>query len=161
MQDVPPTTPSTGPTSDSHHAGPSAEALLAAARQAADHAYAPYSGWHVGAAAVFAEAPTEVIRGANVENGSYGLTICAERTAIVAAATAGLRRLARIALTCRDQDGTLVAKIAPCGACLQVIAEFGTGDTEILIDGRGSFRLRDFLPLPFGADSLKQSPVSG
>ena len=135
--------------------------LLTAARQAAGHAYAPYSGWHVGAAAVFAEAPTEVYRGANVENGSYGLTLCAERTAIVAAVTAGRRRLVRIALTCRDKDGTLVAKIAPCGACLQVIAEFGTTDTEILIDGRGAFRLRDFLPLPFGADSLRRPPVSG
>jgi len=143
------------------HCTVSTDSLVTAARQAADHAYAPYSGWHVGAAAVFAEAPTEVVRGANVENGSYGLTICAERTAIVAAATAGLRRLTRIAISCRDKDGTLVAKIAPCGACLQVIAEFGTGDTEVLIDGRGSFRLRDFLPLPFGADSLKQPPVSG
>jgi cytidine deaminase len=135
--------------------------LIAAARQAAGHAYAPYSGWHVGAAAVFAETPTEVYRGANVENGSYGLTICAERTAIVAAATAGRRRLTRIALTCRDKDGTLVAKIAPCGACLQVIAEFGTADTEILIDGRGSFRLRDFLPLPFGAETLKHDDQVG
>jgi cytidine deaminase len=135
--------------------------LVTVAREAAEHAYAPYSGWHVGAAAVFAEAPSEVYRGANVENGSYGLTICAERTAIVAAATAGRRRLVRIAITCRDKDGTLVAKIAPCGACLQVIAEFGTADTEILIDGRGSFRLGDFLPLPFGADTLRQPPVSG
>jgi cytidine deaminase len=61
----------------------------------------------------------------------------------------------RVALTCRDRDGTLVAKIAPCGACLQVINEFGSVDTVIEIDGRGTFRLADFLPRPFEADSLK------
>jgi cytidine deaminase len=161
MQDVPPQTvpPQTlheESTPESDRTGPSADALVAAARQAADNAYAPYSGWHVGAAAVFAEAPHEVFRGCNVENSSYGLTLCAERAALVTAATAGRRRLVRIALTCRDQNGTLVAKVAPCGACLQVIAEFGTADTEIVIDGRGSFQLRDFLPLPFGAESLKR-----
>jgi len=122
--------------------------LLAAARHAAERAYAPYSGWHVGAAVVFAET-TDAHVGANVENGSYGLTICAERSAIFAGVVAGGRRLTRVALTCHDRDGTLVAKIAPCGACLQVIAEFGGPDTAIVIDGRGSFRLADFLPRPF------------
>ena len=133
---------------------PIATALVAAARAAAAHAYSPYSGWKVGAAAVFAEAAGPH-RGANVENGSYGLTICAERAAIVAGVAAGGRRLTRVALTCRDRAGTLVAKIAPCGACLQVIAEFGTAETVIEIDGRGEFRLADFLPLPFEAESLK------
>jgi len=122
--------------------------LLAAARQAGERAYAPYSGWHVGAAVVFAEIAGHHV-GANVENGSYGLTICAERSAIFAAVVAGGRRLTRVAITCRDGKGALVAKIAPCGACLQVIAEFGGPDTSILIDGRGSFRLADFLPRPF------------
>ena len=75
--------------------------------------------------------------------------------AIFAGVVAGGRRLVRIALTCNDSSGTLIAKIAPCGACLQVIAEFGTADTAIVIDGRGTFRLTDFLPLPFGADTLK------
>lgn len=128
--------------------------LLAEARFASRQAYSPYSGWQVGAAAEFAESPGPH-RGANVENGSYGLTICGERSAIFAGIVAGGRRLTRIALTCRDREGGLVAKIAPCGACLQVIAEFGTPDTEIEIDGRGVFRLADFLPLPFGAESLK------
>lgn len=135
--------------SGSAAAGPDAAALLAAARAVADHAHAPHSGWHVGAAAVFAEAPADVHRGANVENGSFGLTLCAERAAIVAGVCAGHRRLARIALTCRDARGELVAKVAPCGACLQVISEFGTADTEIIIDGAGTFRLADFLPRPF------------
>ncbi len=129
-------------------ANPSDDEMLAAARQAASRAYSPYSGWRVGAAAIFAEV-AGVHLGANVENGSYGLTICAERTAIAAGVVAGGRRLTRIALTCRDRDGGLVAKIAPCGACLQVIAEFGGPETQIVIDGRGAFRLADFLPRPF------------
>jgi cytidine deaminase len=133
----------------------SLDPLVAAARRAADNAHAPYSGWHVGAAAIFAGAAGPPFVGANVENGSYGLTICAERAAIFAGVTAGGRRLVRVALTCRDRDGTLVAKIAPCGACLQVINEFGSADTAIEIDGRGTFRLADFLPRPFEADSLK------
>lgn len=136
-------------------APPTDDVLLAAARAAGANAHSPYSGWKVGSAALFAETGDTVHRGANVENGSYGLTICGERSAIFAGVVAGGRRLVRIALTCTDSAGTLVAKIAPCGACLQVIAEFGTPDTVIVIDGRGAFRLADFLPLPFGADTLK------
>ncbi|MFM8733989.1 MAG: cytidine deaminase [Pirellulales bacterium] len=134
---------------------PSDDALLAAARRAGANAHSPYSGWKVGAAAVFAETGGEVFSGANVENASFGLTLCAERTAICAGVAAGGRRLVRITLACHDSTGMPLAKIAPCGACLQVIAEFGTADTAIVIDGRGVFRLADFLPLPFGADSLK------
>lgn len=129
-------------------ANPSDADLLSMARLAAERAYAPYSGWHVGAAVAFAETTAPHV-GTNVENGSYGLTICAERAAIFAGVAAGGRRLARVALTCRDRDGGPVAKIAPCGACLQVIAEFGGPDTVIVIDGRGTFRLADFLPQPF------------
>jgi cytidine deaminase len=133
---------------------PASSDLVPLARAAGARAYSPYSGWKVGAAVVFAEHDTPFL-GANVENGSYGLTICAERAAIFAGVTAGGRRLLRVGLTCRDRDGALVAKIAPCGACLQVIAEFGSADTEIEIDGRGSFRLADFMPRPFEAESLK------
>lgn len=136
-------------------APPTDDVLLAAARAAGTNAHSPYSGWKVGSAALFAETGDAIHRGANVENGSYGLTICGERSAIFAGVVAGGRRLVRIALTCTDSSGALVAKIAPCGACLQVIAEFGTPDTAIVIDGRGAFRLADFLPLPFGADTLK------
>jgi cytidine deaminase len=128
---------------------PDPESLLEEARAVAAHAHAPYSRWHVGAAAVFAEAPGVVHRGANVENGSFGLTICAERAAICAGVAAGHRRLGWIALTCRDADGRPVDAVVPCGACLQVIAEFGHPDTVILIDGGGTFRLADFLPRPF------------
>ncbi len=137
------------------HAVPSDDALLAAARRAGVNAHSPYSGWKVGAAAVFAETGGTFFPGANVENGSYGLTICAERTAICSGVAAGGRRLVRLALVCHDASGAAVVTIAPCGACLQTIAEFGTPDTAIVIDGRGVYRLADFLPLPFGADSLK------
>jgi len=139
---------------DDAMATPEPTALLEKAREASARAYSPYSGWRVGAAVEFAEGvPPHA--GANVENASYGLTICAERVAIFGGVLAGGRKLRRVALTCRDRDGELVAKIAPCGACLQVIAEFGSPDTTIEIDGRGTFRLADFLPLPFGADDLK------
>jgi cytidine deaminase len=133
---------------------PRSSALVARAREVAARAYSPYSGWQVGAAVVFAEHPESFV-GANVENGSYGLTICGERAAIFAGVAAGGRKLEHVALTCRDRNGRLIAKIAPCGACLQVIAEFGSADTVIEIDGRGTFRLADFLPRPFEADPLK------
>lgn len=129
--------------------------LLARAQAAAERAYSPYSGWRVGAAVEFAESPGPHA-GANIENASFGLTICAERVAIFEGILAGGRRLVRVALTCRDREGELVAKIVPCGACLQVMAEFGSADTAIEIDGRGMFRLADFLPRPFGADDLKE-----
>ncbi|MBM4021385.1 MAG: cytidine deaminase [Planctomycetes bacterium] len=128
--------------------------LLQAARTATGAAYAPYSGWRVGAAAEFAESPGPH-RGANVENASYGLTICGERAAILAGVVAGGRRLVRIAISCRDRDGSTVANLAPCGACLQVMAEFGSADMLVEIDGCGSFRLADFLPRPFAADRLR------
>ena len=124
--------------------------LVAAARRAAENAHAPYSGWRVGAAAVFAGADGPPFVGTNVENASYGLTICAERTAVFTGVVAGHRRLVRLALSCTDASGSLVRGIVPCGACLQVLAEFGGPDTEIVVDGGGVFRLDDFLPRPFG-----------
>lgn len=126
--------------------------LLQIARDAAGRAYSPYSGWRVGAAIEFAEGG--IYPGANVENVSYGLTICAERTAVVAGVVAGGRRLVRVAISCFDSTGDLVATVVPCGACLQVLAEFGGGDTAVIIDGGGQFQLRDFLPHPFAAEGL-------
>ena len=132
--------------------------LVAAARRAAEHAYAPHSGWHVGAAVAFAGAAGPPFVGANVENGSYGLTICAERAAICAGVVAGHRRIVRVALTCRDAAGRPVPGIVPCGACLQVIAEFGGPDTEIVVDGGGTCRLADLLPRPFTAGARARDP---
>ncbi len=96
---------------------PSLEKLRLAARDAAARAYAPYSGFTVGAA-VWTD--RGLFTGANVENASYGLTNCAERTAIFAAAAAGARRVERVVVYTPTPSPT-----APCGACRQVIFEFG------------------------------------
>lgn len=93
------------------------ETLLKAAREARARAYAPYSGFQVGAAVLGASG--RIYSGCNVENASYGLSNCAERTAIFSAVAAGERRLDAIAILADTPDVT-----APCGACRQVIAEF-------------------------------------
>jgi cytidine deaminase len=98
------------------------EELLAAARAARRHAYAPYSGYAVGAA-VYCE-DGRIYTGANVENASYGLTVCAERVAIFRAVSEGARRIRALAVVTPD-GGT------PCGACRQVLAEFGDEDVVI------------------------------
>jgi cytidine deaminase len=120
--------------------------LIDAARAACKRAYAPYSNFRVGAAV--ASADSVVITGCNVENPSYGLTICAERAAVFAAVAAGITVLARIAIAVesgRIDEGNLM----PCGACLQVLAEFMGADGEVLIAGNGKFKLGDLLPRPF------------
>src|SRR3954453_13398398 len=95
--------------------------LLEAARAASRSAYCPYLRFRVGAAVW---AGGRIFAGANVENASYGLTICAERTAIFAAVTAGVTRIEAVALACPDvPDGTDPFLSMPCGACRQVMAE--------------------------------------
>jgi cytidine deaminase len=100
--------------------------LLKAAAKAAKKAYSPYSLFRVGAAV--ASEDGRVFTGCNVENASYGLTICAERSAVSAAIAAGARRLAAIAVVA---DGKTPA--FPCGACRQVLAEFACDDTPVHI----------------------------
>jgi cytidine deaminase len=95
--------------------------LRAAARAARAHAYAGYSDFAVGAAVETVDGRR--FTGANVENASYGLTICAERTAVFAAVLAGARALAAVAVS--GPDGVTTP---PCGACRQVLAEFGAPD---------------------------------
>jgi len=102
------------------------EALRAAALEAATHAYAPYSRFHVGAAALVDDG--RIVRGCNVENASYGLTVCAERNAVAAAVAAGARRLRAVAV-CTPTAAT------PCGACRQVLAELAGPDAPILLAG--------------------------
>lgn len=121
--------------------------VLHAAKLIAGNAYAPYSNFKVGAAALFDGTPN-YFYGTNVENASYGLTICAERVAISVGAAAGLRKLRAIAVAV-SKDTPLSQAFAPCGACLQVIAEFGDPDTDVLIEGLGEFKLRDLLPHAF------------
>jgi cytidine deaminase len=125
-----------------------ANALIEKARGAANHAYSPYSKFRVGAAVEFFST-TDIYTGCNVENVSYGLTMCAERVAIGYAVSCHATRLKRIAVIAFDQDWQLQSCFMPCGACLQVIAEFGSADTELLIPGAGVCVLRDLLPSPF------------
>ncbi len=88
--------------------------------------------------------------GANVENASYGLTMCAERTAIFAAVASGVRALRALAVTSPDVVGDAgPAYRMPCGACRQVIAEFALPEIEVTVDGVGVFGLNDLLPTPF------------
>jgi cytidine deaminase len=96
---------------------PDDETLVAAARAARERAYAPYSDFAVGAALLCADGT--VVSGCNVENGSYGLTICAERSAVFAAVASGRRTFAAIAVAGAPESVT-----SPCGACRQVMAEF-------------------------------------
>lgn len=112
-----------------------------------ERAYAPYSHYQVGAALL--DDQGRVFTGCNVENISYGLTICAERTAIVKMVSEGGRRIRGLAVATRD-GGT------PCGMCLQTIAEFAEGDLGIICvseDGsRQEFTLADLLPHRFKTD---------
>jgi cytidine deaminase len=91
-----------------------------------------------------------VFAGCNVENASLGLTICAERVAIFAAAAAGCKHVTDIAVSCPDvpTDGE-PSRHVPCGACRQVMAEFGDENTRILVQGIGTFRLGELLQHPF------------
>jgi cytidine deaminase len=91
-----------------------------------------------------------VFCGCNVENASYGLAICAERNAIFAAVAAGHRRIEAIAVACID--GGAGSALMPCGACLQVIREFGGAATPVHVDRAGSFTLEILLPQPFALD---------
>src|SRR5918997_3617638 len=125
------------------------DSLISAARSVQARAYAPYSQFRVGAALESTDGT--VFLGCNIENASYGLTICAERAAICAAVSAGVRRFRR-AVVVSDVD----PPAAPCGACRQVLAEFGL---DLPIDGVGTrgmvrWRLSDLLPAAFGPEQL-------
>jgi cytidine deaminase len=121
------------------------DALVAAARNARRRAVAPYSKFKVGAALETADGT--VIEGCNVENASYGLTMCAERVAMFAALAQGHRQFRRIAVVA-DTD----APTPPCGACRQILWEFG-GNLEVTLANlrrvTGTHRMADLLPLPF------------
>lgn len=120
--------------------------LLAAAAKAARKAYAPYSGFRVGAALLPAGKRC-ILTGCNIENASFGLTICAERAALAAAVAAGFRRFEAIAIVAAGEK-----PVVPCGACLQTLAEFCAPDFLILVattrqpDKPRVFTLHDLLP---------------
>jgi len=101
--------------------------LVQAAREAAQQAYCPYSKYHVGAA-VLAE-DGQVYSGCNVENASYGLTMCAERVAVFKAVSHGCRALVALAVV----GGSSAKPASPCGACRQVLVEFAAAETPVFI----------------------------
>jgi cytidine deaminase len=123
------------------------DALVEAARAASRSAYCPYSRFHVGAAVW---AGGQIFTGANVENASYGLTICAERTAAFAAILAGSTQIEAIAVACVDApEGCEPALLMPCGACRQVLAEFADPNTPVVVDRAGTYTLAELLPMAF------------
>jgi cytidine deaminase len=120
-------------------------ALVNAARRARERAVAPFSTFKVGAALETADGV--VVTGCNIENATYGLTVCAERVAMFKALSEGHRVFTRIAIVADTEAPT-----PPCGACRQILWEFG-GDLEVILANltreSGRHQLRDLLPLPF------------
>ncbi|KAJ8140570.1 hypothetical protein OY671_006244 [Metschnikowia pulcherrima] len=125
--------------------------LISAARAARDLSYSPYSKFRVGCAILTTS--NDIIKGANVENASYGAAICAERTAITRAVMDGHKSFRAIVISSDQQD-----PISPCGICRQVIREFGV-DTPVFMtsaDGKVVVEksLAELLPMSFGPDNL-------
>jgi cytidine deaminase len=126
----------------------SREELLQRARQAALRAHCPYSHFRVGAALV---AGGQIFVGVNVEISSYGLTLCAERTALAAAVTTGAGPITQVAVACIDAPAQAsINERTPCGACRQWLADLAPR-AIIYIDGvAGDFTVGDLLPYAFG-----------
>ena len=109
--------------------------LIKMAEKARESAYAPYSGFKVGAALLTSDG--KIFTGCNIENSSYGATICAERVAIFKAVSEGYRGFSKLAVTAM-----------PCGMCRQALAEFCGEDFEVIV-GKEIYRLGDILPNSF------------
>ncbi len=124
--------------------------LRKAAEAARERAYAPYSGFRVGAALETEDG--QIVTGCNIENASFGLTICAERSAVASAVSSGQRKFRRLALVSDAPE-----PISPCGACRQVLAEFGptlrvesyAGDQVV------AWTIAELLPAGFTGDVLR------
>ena len=122
------------------------EKLCQAAIEAMENAYAPYSGYKVGAALLCADGT--VYRGCNIENASYTPTICAERTAFSKAVSEGHRAFTAIAI-CGGKDGVITGRFPPCGVCRQVMREFCREDflVYMITDSQGSYETRTLAQL--------------
>jgi len=128
--------------------------LIMAAAKARENAFAPFSQFRVGAAVETEDG--EIITGCNVESASYGLTVCAERVAIWNAVSKGKKRITNIAVVVDTEDLT-----SPCGACRQIIWEFG-GDIPVImsnLNGKAeTIRMKDLLPRAFDMTLLRPDP---
>ncbi len=127
------------------------ERLIAAARRARGRAVAPYSNFSVGAAVMCADG--RIFEGCNIENASYGLTMCAERVAMFAAVAAGCRQIDAIAIAGPEDE-----PLSPCGACRQVMVELAP-DAQVIMAGRDARRTRivdELMPEAFGAEDLDE-----
>ena len=128
--------------------GESYTELIEAARRVREQAYVPYSHFPVGAAILAADG--RVFTGCNVENASYGLTLCAERNALAQAVAQGARVFEAIAVV--TENG-----VSPCGACRQVLSEFGAEMLVVMVDQHGKqarHRIAELLPVAFGPGHL-------
>ena len=135
--------------------------LIALSLEAMEKAYAPYSGYKVGAALLCADGT--VYQGCNIENASYGATNCAERTAFFKAVSDGHREFTAIAI-CGGKDGKITGLFPPCGICRQVMGEFCGPDFKIYMVGPGETyqeqTLRQLLPYGFCAEEHMNSSQS-
>ena len=132
--------------------------LIINAFEARTRSYCPYSGYAVGAALLTESG--EIFRGCNVENSSYGATICAERCAALKAVSEGERVFKAIAIVGAPKDAGEIKDYAyPCGVCRQFLSEFGGSEMTVIvaksIDDRKIFRLGELLPEAFSSDSMK------
>lgn len=109
------------------------------------NSYSPYSSFSVGAAVMTEDG--SIFQGTNIENASYGLSVCAERIAIFNAISAGHKKIKSIAVSCPESKNK--NSLVPCGACLQVMSEFGSEEMTIIVDKLGEFELKSLLKLPF------------
>ncbi len=124
--------------------------IIRAAKKAKLKAYAPYSRFRVGAA--IKTKSGKIYTGCNIENSSYGLTICAERTAIFKAVSEGEKQFVAMAVISDDKDFT-----PPCGACRQVLMDLASKIDFVMIDGKGNhkvMKLKELFPYPFSPDHL-------
>ncbi len=124
------------------------DALFTEARKAAENAYAPYSKFRVGAALLCKDG--EIITGVNVENRSFGLTVCAERNAIFTAVGQGRRDFTALAISTPDS----VDPVGPCGACRQVLTEFLPPDAPVRFAGSGKTQINTTIGALLPLDSL-------
>lgn len=116
--------------------------------EAAENSYSPYSNFKVGAALVTASG--EIVVGTNVENASYGLTICAERCAMFSARAQGYKdKFLALSVVCPDGNKDEPDTLMPCGACRQVLVEMLADDATISVVGVGHFSKEDLLPKSF------------